>query len=93
MKKYVIEDQIHCETISESEDISDIIKELERLSHLPWNEDKNLAPCMSWEKCWREYEIIEYIIVQNNWTELNRERIFDINSSGIIFYKNPYYFK
>lgn len=91
MKKYIIEDQLHCETIGEFSKPSDAIDEFRRLSNLAWNEDKNLAPCMSYETCCREYELIEYEVNWNEWIELHREAIFDIGSSGIIFHKNSYF--
>jgi len=89
-KEYIIEDQIHCEWIWKYNSISDATSELQRLLKLPWNKDKNLAPCMSYKTCGREYELIEYNIKWDIWDEVSRYPIFDIKSSGIIFHQNPY---
>lgn len=91
MKIYIIEDQIHCESIWEFKNLSDTINELQRLSNLAWNVDRNIAPCMSYETCGREYELIEYEVNWSEWIELHREAIFDIDSSGVIFHKNSYF--
>lgn len=90
MKKYIIQDTIHCEYIWEYDNLTSALEILKNLSKLWWDKDKNKASCSSWETCGREYEFIEYEISWDKWEELNREAIFDISNSGIVFHKNSY---
>ena len=57
--------------------------ELRRRSRIPWNEEPNQAPCMSWRTCGRAYELIEYDDTQAPWTELRRFAALEVSSTGV----------
>ena len=57
--------------------------ELVRRSKLRWDEEPNLAPCMSWKRCGRRYEVVEYDAVETPWREVRRQPVLEINASGV----------
>jgi hypothetical protein len=70
---WVIEDEIHCEHVGVFEKREDAVAELRRRSELPWNKEPNQAPCMSWETCGRNYELVEFDVSSSgHWRELQR---------------------
>lgn len=80
---FVIEDELHSESTGEFETLKDAIDELHRLSKIPWDEEPNKAPCISWMTCGRHYEIIEYDNSTKPWKEVNRINGFEIRAIGI----------
>lgn len=79
MRKFVIEDQSHAEYHWEFDSFDNALKELKRISLIPWNKKPNRCPCISWETCNRDYEIIEY----TNGNEVDRKEIVEIWSKWI----------
>ena len=69
---FVIEDEIHCDWHGQFARLVDAVAVLRRRATLPWDEAPNVAPCMSWETCGREYAIIEFDDAQSPWKELQR---------------------
>ena len=81
-KRFVIEDEFHCEWIGEFESRSEALQELTRLASLAWDAAPNQAPCTSWADCGREYHLVEFDTdTKPFWTELRREYALSISSS------------
>jgi len=55
-----IEDELHSELIGEFSTRAEAVAELARLKRTPWDALPNLAPCMSWQTCGRNYELVEW---------------------------------
>jgi hypothetical protein len=80
---FVIEDERHAEPQGNYARLEDAVAELQRRSRIPWDEEPNLAPCMSWRTCGRTYELIEYDDSQAPWKELRRLPALEVSSSGV----------
>jgi hypothetical protein len=61
---FVIEDEIHAEHHGHFGDA-----ELRRRAKIPWDEAPNVAPCMSWPTCERDYVILEFDDSSTPWKE------------------------
>jgi hypothetical protein len=81
----IIADQIHAEEQGRYRNLSDALSELQRLSQIPWDQEPNKCPCMSWQTCSREYEIIEYDNSFNPWKETQRFGTLEISSKGVFW--------
>lgn len=58
---FVIEDELHAESVGEFETLEEAILEVKRLARIPWGTEPNQAPCSADGKtCERIYEILEY---------------------------------
>lgn len=82
---YVIEDELHSETIGTFPTSEQALAELHRLASLPWNEHPNFAPCTNWEKCGRNYELLEYDTTQQPNTLLTRTPALKISATGTLW--------
>jgi len=80
---FVIEDERHAEHHGEFPTLHDAIVELRRRVSIPWDQAPNVAPCMSWETCGREYVVIEYDDSSLTWKELQRVRVVEISALGV----------
>ncbi len=83
MTKIIVEDEQHAELQGEFSSIEAAIAELNRRVHIPWNEEPNVAPCMSWQTCRRRYEIVEYDDAQTPWKEIGRTPVLEVSAAGI----------
>ncbi len=79
---FVIEDELHAEHQGRFISFEEAIAELKRRAEIPWNQDPNRAPCMSWETCGRTYAVIEYDDSHLPWKELRRMTVLDVSASG-----------
>lgn len=80
---FTIEDERHAEPLAgQFESLKMAIDELRRLASLPWDKPPNVAPCQSWRKCGRTYEIVEYETSSSPWRELSRVPYLDVDESG-----------
>jgi len=90
-----LEDLSHAEYQEGSfKSVAEAFKELQRRAEIPWNEIPNICPCTCWEKCGREYEIVEFDISSDPWRELRRLGCLKISADGIIWsddFKNGTY--
>ena len=82
MAMFVIEDQIHCDWHGQFAALGDAVAELRRRAAMSWNEEPNVAPCLSWKSCGREYVIIEFDDAQSPWKELRRVPALKVSSAG-----------
>src|SRR4051812_14045399 len=82
-KMFVIEDEIHAEEQGHFPMLRDALAELRRRAAIPWDESPNVAPCMSWQTCGREYVVIEYDDAARPWKELSRRKALEISAKGI----------
>jgi hypothetical protein len=82
---FIIEDEFHAESQGEFPTYDAAIAELRRRSTLPWDEEPNVAPCMSWKTCGRRYEVIEYDVSTTPWREVQRLAILEVGASGSIW--------
>lgn len=81
--RFVIEDISHSEWQGEFKTLDEAIYELKRRSSIPWDQPPNLAPCISWKKCGRDLEIIEFDDSIEPWNEVRRVSGFEISDSGV----------
>ena len=82
---FVIEDERHAEGQGEFATFEEAVAELQRRSILPWDEAPNVAPCMSWKTCGRNYEVIEYDTSSTPWREIQRHAVLEISASGTVW--------
>lgn len=77
---FIIEDEVHSSIEWEFDSFEDAILELKKRADIPWNQKPNISPCMSWETCGKNYEIIEYENSSNPWIEKNRTLVLEISA-------------
>ncbi len=80
---FVIEDETHAETHGKYNTFEDAVKELKKLSKIPWSQEPNMAPCVEWKKCGRNYKIIEYDVNGKHLKEIKRTRGLRISAKEI----------
>jgi hypothetical protein len=80
---FVIEDEKHADLIGRFASYELAVLELKRLAELPWNEKPNRAPCSSWGKCGRAYEIVEYDDSSSPWKEIHRVAALNVSACGV----------
>jgi len=81
---FVIEDEWHAEPQrGEFKSLEEAIDELRRRTQIPWNTEPNLAPCMSWRTCGRNYEIIEYDTTHTPWEVISTKSVLEIDAKGV----------
>ncbi|AMB45112.1 hypothetical protein Y590_09392 [Methylobacterium sp. AMS5] len=79
---FAIEDELHSETIGQFSSREEAMMELRRLAALPWDAEPNQAPCLGWQTCGRNYELVAYDAEATPWFEVSREPILEISSAG-----------
>ena len=83
---FVIEDELHAETIGENYlTLEDAKAELLKLSQTAWDESPNKAPCENWKTCGRKYEIAEYDTATTPWKELRRIPMLQVDAKGVVW--------
>jgi hypothetical protein len=82
-KHFIIEDQVHCEQMSDHRSLIEAQQELERLATVSWDAKPNLAPCGSWETCGREYVLIEGETIGGFWRETCRTPVLEVDAKGV----------
>ena len=80
---FLIYDEIHCDHIAEFETREAALDELRRLSTLPWEHEPNRAPCKSWRTCERDYQLIEFEVIDERWRELSHVPALNISHAGV----------
>ena len=80
---FVIEDERHAEPQGKYVNLEEAVVELRRRSRIPWDEEPNQAPCMSWRTCGRAYELIEYDDTQEPWKKLRSLFALEISAAGV----------
>lgn len=80
---FVIEDEAHAELHGQFETRQQAIAELRRRAAIPWDQSPNCAPCTSWRKCGRVYEIVEYDATTLPWRKLSRDTALEISAAGV----------
>jgi hypothetical protein len=80
---FEIEDELHAEGIKDCKGLEDAIAELKRLSKIPYGQEPNLAPCVSWRTCGRRYIINEFDDSVNPSRLVQRIDGFEIDASEI----------
>jgi len=78
---FVIEDELHAERHGKFSSFPQAIAELRRRAAIPWNEEPNRAPCASWEKCGRKYEVIELDDAAGV-REVRRVSVLEVSAAG-----------
>lgn len=79
---YIIEDEIHAESVGEFLTLEAAIAELRRLYQLPWDEEPNLAPCINWHTCGRAYELVEYDASSQPWQTRSRLPALNVSAAN-----------
>jgi len=81
----VIEDQMHAEMHGTFGTVEQAFAELVRRAALAWDEPPNRCPCISWRKCGREYEILEYDDAVQPWRVSRRFGSLEVSSGGVVW--------
>jgi hypothetical protein len=82
-----MEDESHAECIArEIASLEEAGAELRRLLGLRWDEEPNLAPCTTWSKCGRRYEVVGYDTSEGAYREVRRIPALDIRASGVTWH-------
>jgi hypothetical protein len=80
---FLIEDEIHAEHQGQFASFDEAIAELRRRIEIPWDQPPNVAPCMSWKTCGREYVVIEYDDSHQPWNQIRRVPVVEVSASGV----------
>ena len=67
MRKFVIEDAIHLDWHESFASLDAALERVRRLARTPWSKPPNRAPCIGWETCGREWEILDYDVSETPW--------------------------
>lgn len=59
-RRFVIEDSIHLDQHGTFPSLDAALEKLRHFARAPWDERPNRAPCLHWEGCGRDYEILDY---------------------------------
>jgi hypothetical protein len=57
--EFWLHDYLHDEGLGPFRTREEAIAEAVRVAAIPWNEPPNLAPCVDWETCGRDYAVVE----------------------------------
>jgi hypothetical protein len=79
---FVVEDEIHAEWEGQFSSFDEAVVEIRRRATIPWDQPPNVAPCMSWMTCGREYVVIEFDESHTPWKELRRVAVLAVSASG-----------
>jgi hypothetical protein len=80
---FVIDDDMHAEPQGEFRSMDDAVAELRKRARIPWHQEPNRAPCVSWRTCVRVYDIIEFADIRPWRGEIRRVRALQISSRGV----------
>lgn len=80
---YVLEDDLHAETLAESPDKEAALAEAYRRAALPWDDPVNKAPCVNWRHCGRHLMLATYDRARRSPDELSREPVVRIDAAGV----------
>ena len=79
----VIEDAIHAEQDGDFASFDEAVAELRRRATIPWDQPPNVAPCMSWRTCGREYYIVQFDVAASPWKQVRSDHVLDVSASGV----------
>jgi hypothetical protein len=83
---FIIEDDFHTEFIGEKFNTFDsAILELQRISTIPFSSPPNTPPCVDWQNCQRDYQIVEYDDTQTPWKLIAKTQVLHISASKIMW--------
>jgi hypothetical protein len=85
VRKFVIEDTSHAEQLGEFGSLAEAVSELRRCAELAWDQPPNVAPCANWEACGRSYEIVEYEVSKQPWSELRRIAALEVSAKAAVW--------
>ena len=86
MIKFVIEDEKHAEPQGTYSSFDEALAELKIRSTLPWDKEPNQCPCINWETCGRDYQILEYDCSTKPYNTLvNTTSVLSVSSKGAIW--------
>ncbi|CAN5612440.1 hypothetical protein BH10PSE14_BH10PSE14_08680 [soil metagenome] len=80
---FVIYDELHAEHVGEFATREEALAELRRLASVPWDQAPNVAPCMSWRTCGRQYELVEYDDTGTPWRTLSQEPALEVSQTEV----------
>ena len=80
-----ITDDIHCEPRGPYASFEEAIAELRRRASIPWDEEPNCAPCMSWRTCGRNYEVCEYEDGTESSKQLRRVHVLSVSAKRTVW--------
>jgi len=86
---FVIEDELHAEWVGEFPSRKEALAELARLAELPWDEEPNRCPCISWRTCRRRYHLIEFDTSADPWRSLSNEALLDVSAQKTAWLSGP----
>jgi hypothetical protein len=81
---FVINDDTHAEPQpGEFRSMDEAVAALRERARIPWHQEPNRAPCMSWRTCERVFDIIEFAEIRPWRYEVRRVRALQISSAGV----------
>ena len=84
MFKFVIEEEFHAWRYWEYDSFEDALYELSKKADLPWDNEANRCPCISWKNCSMCYRIVKYDTNHKPyWKEVSSQDIVEISSKGV----------
>jgi hypothetical protein len=84
----VIEDSIHAEQNGQFACLAEAVAELQRRAAIPWDKPPNVAPCVSWQTCGREYFILEFDTSQTPWKLLRSVPVLNVSAERVEWVDN-----
>jgi hypothetical protein len=83
MSVIIIEDSDHAEQVAQFSSMPEAFAALRGFATLPWDDQPNRAPCMSWQTCGRSYDVIEFDDSHTPWAEVRRVTILKVSQAGV----------
>ncbi len=81
----ILEDEFHAEWQGRYDSVDAALEELRLRAALPWDQEPNACPCMSWRTCHRDYQIVEYDDATKPWRELRSLGYLKVSHQGAVW--------
>ena len=84
-----LHDYLHDESLGPFSNRDEAIAEAVRVAAIPWNAPPNLAPCVDWETCGRDYAVVEYDTSDGGHKEVAALPVLRIDRDGVRWLLDP----
>lgn len=86
---FVIYDQLHADHVGEFAVKEEALAALRRLASGPWDQPLNVAPCMSWRTCGRQYQRVEQDDTTTPRRTLGQEPTLEVSQAEVKWRSGP----
>jgi hypothetical protein len=83
-QSFWLHDYRHDETLGPFSSQEGAVAEAVRVAAIPWDEPPNLAPCVNWETCGREYAVVDH-----PGSEMDAPVLLEIDRDGVRWLIDP----